>query len=341
MARELGWIDQVVEDALEPELPVCDPHHHFWKHRAGGHLRDPRYLLEELVADTTSGHNITSTVFIECRQEYRPDGPVEMRPLGETEFVRALADESAAGATGAMKAAAAIIGHVDLMLGERARAVLEAQIEAGGGRFRGIRHTASWDASDAVRNGYLDPPPGLYLDRSFRAGFSHLAPLGLTFEAWCYHPQVPDVTSLARAFPETTIVMDHLGGPLGLGPYAERREEVFRHWQGVIGDLASCPNVVIKLGGIQMDVSGFHWEDRPRPPTSAELAEVTRPWHEFALEKFGTDRAMFESNFPVDKLSCGYGVLWNSFKRIAQGASAAEKARLFHDNAVRVYRIGE
>jgi predicted TIM-barrel fold metal-dependent hydrolase len=302
MARELGWIDQVVEDALEPELPVCDPHHHFWKHRAGGHLRNPRYLLEELVADTTSGHNITSTVFIECRQEYR---------------------------------------HVDLTLGERARAVLEAQIEAGGGRFRGIRHTASWDASDAVRNGYLNPPPGLYLDRSFRAGFSHLAPLGLTFEAWCYHPQVPDVTSLARAFPETTIVMDHLGGPLGLGPYAERRDDVFRHWQGVITDLASCPNVVIKLGGIQMDVSGFHWEDRPKPPTSEELARATRPWHQFALETFGTDRAMFESNFPVDKLSCGYGVLWNSFKRIASGASAAEKARLFHDNAVRVYRIGE
>ena len=339
MARDLAWIDRIVEDALEPALPICDPHHHFWKNRAGEHLRNPRYLLEELVADTTTGHNITSTVFIECRQEYRKDGPNELRPLGETEFVADLAEQSAAGATGTMKAAAGIIGHVDLMLGARARAVLEAQIEAGRGRFRGIRHTASWDASDAVRNGYLNPPPGLYLDRRFREGFAELAPLGLVFEAWCYHPQVPDVTSLARAFPDTTIVMDHLGGPLGLGPYRERRADVFTQWKNVLSDLAACPNVVIKLGGIQMDVSGFGWEERPLPPTSEELADATRPWHEHALEEFGVDRAMFESNFPVDKLSCGYGVLWNSFKRIASGASAGDKAKLFHDNAVRVYRL--
>jgi predicted TIM-barrel fold metal-dependent hydrolase len=339
MARDLAWIDQIVEDALEPELPICDPHHHFWKNRAGEHLRNPRYLLEELVADTSTGHNITSTVFIECRQEYREDGPVEMRPLGETEFVADLAEQSAAGATGNLKAAAGIIGHANLMLGGRARAVLEAQIEAGRGRFRGIRHTASWDASDAVRNGYLNPPPGLYLDRRFREGFAALAPLGLVFEAWCYHPQVPDVTSLARAFPDTTIVMDHLGGPLGLGPYREQSAEAFTQWKNVLSDLATCPNVVIKLGGIQMDVSGFGWEDRPLPPTSDELAAVTRPYHEHALEEFGVDRAMFESNFPVDKLSCGYGVLWNSFKRIASGASAGEKAKLFHDNAVRVYRL--
>ena len=341
MTLDPAWIDQVVEDAIEPDLPICDPHHHFWNLRTTAHLRNPRYILQDLVADTSSGHNIVSTVFIECRQEYRTEGPDDFKCVGETEFVTGLAEASAAGATGAMKAAAGIVGHANMLLGERARPVLEAHMEAARGRFCGIRHTASWDASTEVRDGYMKPPPGLYLLPEFRNGVNELAKLGLTFDAWCYHPQVPDVTSLARACPDTTIVMDHLGGPLGLGPYGERRDDVFRQWQGVIRDLASCPNVIIKLGGIQMDVNGFHWEDRPLPPTSEQLAEATRPYHEFALEQFGVDRAMFESNFPVDKLSCGYGVLWNSFKRIAAGASAEDKAKLFHDNAVRVYSIKE
>ncbi len=187
MIRDHRWIEQVVEDALKPDLPICDPHHHFWVHRNSNHIRNNRYLLDDLMADLTCGHNITSTVFIECRSEYRKDEPAELKPVGETEFVADLAEQSA---TGAVSAAAGIIGNVDLRLGKRARAVFEAHIEFGRSRFRGIRHTASWDASDAICNGFNNPPPGLYLDRSFREGFSHLAPLGLTFEGLVLPPLV-------------------------------------------------------------------------------------------------------------------------------------------------------
>ena len=339
MTRDRSWADLVVEETLEPDLPICDPHHHFWVHREGGHLRDERYLIEDLIVDTSSGHNIVSTVFIECRAEYRTDGPLAMRPLGETEFVRAEAEKNASGELSPTRAAAGIIGHVDLTIGERAREVLEAQIAAGGGRFRGIRHSVSWDASDAVRNAYIHPPERQYYAADFRQGFAHLAPLGLTFEGWLYHPQLGDLADLARAFPATTIILNHLGGPLGIGPYAGRRDEVFADWKRSISELAGCPNVNVKLGGIQMDINGFGWEERDRPPGSAELAGATRRYYDHAIEAFGVSRAMFESNFPVDRLSCGYAVLWNAFKRIAAGFSADEKAALFHDTATRVYRL--
>ena len=165
------------------------------------------------------------------------------------------------------------------------------------------------------------------------------APGGSTFEAWCYHPQIPDVTSLARAFPDTTIVLDHFGGPVGIGSYAGRARDVYAEWRAAIAELATCPNVVAKLGGINMEVNGFGWHERPRPPSSQELMEATRPYYEFTIEKFGADRCMFESNFPVDAVSASYTVLWNSFKRLTAGCSAEDKARLFHDTAARVYRL--
>jgi predicted TIM-barrel fold metal-dependent hydrolase len=217
--------------------------------------------------------------------------------------------------------------------------VLDAQIAAGGGRFRGVRLGAAWDPDPAVPNHRTRPPQGMLGHDDFRAGFALLAPRRLTFEAWCYHRQIPDVTALARAFPDTTIVLDHFGGPPGVGSYAGRAKEVYAEWRGYIGELATCPNVVAKLGGINMEVNGFAWHERPRPPGSQELADATRPYYEHTIEKFGVDRCMFESNFPVDAVSCSYTVLWNSFKRLAAQYSAAEKATLFHDTAARVYRL--
>jgi L-fuconolactonase len=327
-----GWLGLVTEEILEPGLPICDPHHHLWDHP--GH----RYLLDELLADTGSGHTVVATVFVECLSMYRAGGPVEMRPVGETEFVDAIAAASAGGGHGPTRVAAGIVGFADLTLGERVGAVLDAHMAASP-RFRGIRHAAGWDASDAVRNSHTDPPPGLLLDAGFRRGFAALARRGLTFDAWLYHPQIPELTDLAAAFPDTTIVLDHLGGPLGIGPYAGRRAEVFRAWQRDIRALAACPNVIAKLGGLVMPINGFGFHKRERPATSAELVEATRDWHLHAIECFGAGRAMFESNFPVDKASAAYPVLWNSFKRIAAGFSAAEKAALFHDTAARVYRL--
>jgi predicted TIM-barrel fold metal-dependent hydrolase len=326
------WIATGQERALEPELPICDPHHHLWDHPGS------RYLLEELVADTAD-HNIVKTVFVECGSMYANDGPASLAPVGETAFVEGVAEKSAGGRHCAMRACSGIVGHADLLLGESVDAVLEAHLAASPDRFRGVRHSAAWHESDAIRPSHSkNVPHMLTLDR-FREGFARLARYGLTFDAWLFHTQIDELGDLARAFEETAIVIDHVGGPLGIGPYAGKREEVFAAWSRSIAEIARCPNVVVKLGGIGMALNGFDWHRQPRPPSSAELAESQRPYLLHCIEHFGVERCMFESNFPVDKVSSSYTVLWNAFKRVAAGFSPEEKAALFHDNAVRAYRL--
>jgi len=334
-----AWLEQVQETALEPDLPICDPHHHLWETRGRPGNIQPRYLLDEILADVNGGHNIVSTVFIECGAMFKADGPENFRCVGETEFVNGIAAMSASGGYGKSRIAAAIIGTVDPRIGDAAGDVLDAQIAAGGGRFRGIRRGAFWHASPEVENHRTQPPEGLLLREDFRRGFKHLAPRKLSFEIWCAHTQIPDAVSLARAFPDTVLILDHFGGPIGIGPYKGKADEVFADWKGKIDELAKCENVNVKLGGLNMHVNGYGWEHRPKPPTSTELAGATRRYFDYAIEKFGPKRAMFESNFPVDKLSCSYTVLWNSFKRLAKDFSADEKAALFHDTAARVYRL--
>src|SRR5437870_9606641 len=231
---------------------------------------------------------------------FKKDGPEELRPIGETEFVNGIAAMSASGLYGKTRIAAGIIGTADLKLGDAVGAVLDAQIAAGGGRFRGIRRGAAWDADEHVGQHRTKPGQGVLLRDDFRAGFKHLAPRKLTFEAWCYYRQIPDVTSLARAFPGTTIILNHFGGPLGVGSYAGKAKDVYAEWRGYITELATCQNVVAKLGGINMEVNGFGWHEKPRPPSSQELADATRPYYEYTVEKFGAHRCIFESNFPVD-----------------------------------------
>jgi L-fuconolactonase len=322
----------MAEAILEPDLPICDPHHHLWD------FPTSRYLLPELLADLTSGHKVESTVFVECGSFYSPrsDG---LQFVGETEFVNGVAAMAANGRYGPIKACEAIVGRVDLAMGAAVEAVLERHVRAGNGRFRGIRHAAAWDASSDIRPSHTNPPRGLYGSDAFREGFSRLSRLGLTFEAWQYHTQIDDVVGLARAFPETLIVLDHVGGPLGIGPYAGKREEVFAAWRRSILELALYPNVWVKLGGLGMAICGFDFHKRATPPDSAELATAWRPWIETCIEAFGPRRAMFESNFPVDRVSCTYAVLWNALKRIAAGASADDKALLFKSSARKFYRM--
>lgn len=328
------------EDVIEPELPICDPHHHLWDRHGD------RYLLHELLADTGQSdaqgrrHDVRTTVFVECASMYRADGPAALRPVGETEFVNGMAAMSASGGYGATRACAGIVGLADLCLGAAVRPVLEAHIDAARGRFRGIRHAAGWHASEQIRNSHTDPVEHLLLDKRFREGFAQLAPLGLSFDAWLYHPQIAELTDLAQAFPDTPIVLDHVGGPLGIGPYAGQADAVYADWKRDIDALARCPNVVVKLGGLAMPINGFGWHKREPRPTSQQLADATSRYVLHAIERFGPQRCMFESNFPVDKVSCSYLVLWNSFKRLAAGFSPAEKAALFHDTAARVYRLG-
>ena len=339
------------EAILEPELPIVDPHHHLWDRRMLPPATGPehpfttaikpaqRYLLDELLADTGSGHNVIATVFLECRAFYKADGPVEMRCVGETEFVNGIAAMSASGLYGGTRACAGIVGNADLTLGDAAKPVLEAHVRAGGGRFRGVRNSASWDADTEVLGPLNRMQPGHYLRDDFRAGFRHLAPMGLSFDAWLLEPQLPDLTSLARAFPDTTIVLDHVGTPIGRGSYAGRLEERFPIWRDNIRELAKSQNVVVKLGGLAMAFCSFpSFLAEPRVP-SEQLAKEWGPYIETCIEAFGPERCMFESNFPVDMGSGTYAVLWNAFKRLAAGASADEKTALFSGTAKRVYRL--
>jgi predicted TIM-barrel fold metal-dependent hydrolase len=327
------WLARRTETILEPDLPIVDPHHHLWE-RPGW-----VYMLDDLLADTNSGHNIVATVFVQCRSMHRASGPEEMRPVGETEFVNGVAAMSASGGYGKTKVCAGIVGHADLRLGSRVRPVLEAHIRAGGGRFRGIRHITAWDADPALMNPAYAPPPGLLADATFRQGFGCLAPLNLTFDAWLYHPQIDELTALADAFPDTRICLNHIGGPLCIGAYAGKREEVFANWRTSIRALAKCPNVFVKLGGMAMRIAGFDFHEQADPPSSETLAAAWRPYVETCIEAFGAWRCMFESNFPVDKGSYGYAPFWNACKILARGASAGEKTDLFSASAAQFYRL--
>lgn len=319
-----------VEAPREPDLPICDPHHHL-RERA-----NDRYFLEELIQDTGTGHNIVATVCVENRAMYRNDGPTHMKPIGETEFFDSVAAQVAKTPKLSTAVAAGIVGHADLCLGEAVSEVLEAHLKASSSRFRGIRHSTTWDESDTIRS---DARRGLLADSAFRLGFACLQRYGFSFDAWLYHPQLPELVELARAFPAVTIVLDHIGGPLGVGPYKGRRDEVFQVWSKGITGLSTCPNVMIKLGGFGSTRSGYDWHQRDVQPASAELANTMAPYFDFCIEKFGVRRCMFESNFPVDKASYSYVAIWNAFKRISQNFSAAEHNALFHDTAMRVYRL--
>jgi predicted TIM-barrel fold metal-dependent hydrolase len=333
MTNPPSWIALTNEEPLEPELPIIDPHHHLWE-RPGN-----RYVLDELLADL-AGHNVRQTVFVECSSMYRAAGPEAFKPVGETEWVQGIAAQSASGGFGETRVAAGIVGSADLRLGDAVVPVLEAHLAAAPNRFRGIRHRAAWAAPGTLPNqpAAAGTSEHLLLDAEFRRGFAWLRVYALSFEAWAYHPQLPEVADLARAFPDTVIILNHLGVPLVGGGHGAR-DEVFAQWRRDLAAVAACPNVVLKVGGIQMVVNGFGWHERERPPTSDELLAVNRDWYLSAIEQFGPERCMFESNFPVDRLSCSYTVLWNQFKKLSAGFTPAQRAALFHDTARRVYRL--
>jgi predicted TIM-barrel fold metal-dependent hydrolase len=334
MPGDLAWLAQLQEEVLEPQRLICDPHHHLWDRPSHGE----RFLLGELLAEF-GGHRVVSTVFVECAAFYRADGDEALRFVGETEFVQGVAAMSASGDYGAVRACAGIVSRADLTRGADVPRLLDAHIAASPNRFRGIRHATALDPHPEIPRSHTAPPPGLLGDAGFRRGVAELSKRGLSFDAWLYHHQIPELTALARAFPDTTIVLDHFGGPLGIGPYQGKRAEIFAQWKLDVDDLARCENVVAKLGGILMDRNGWGYEKRPKPPGSEEIAAATRDWYLHAIDRFGPRRCMFESNFPMDRVSCSYQVLWNSFKRIAAPFSESEKSALFHDTAARVYRI--
>jgi L-fuconolactonase len=341
------------EEILEPDLPIIDPHHHLWDWPAALLANRPapshgfnkviqrvmRYLLPEFLADLNSGHNIRATVFVQCGAMYRADAPEAFKPVGETEFVNGVAAMCASGTYGEVRACAGIVGHVDLTAGAVVSDVLEAHLKAGGGRFRGIRHTASFDADADVLGPLARIGAGLYESKAFREGYAQLAKFNLSFDAWLLEPQLPELIDLARSFPDTPVILDHVGTPLGIASYQGKREQRFAVWRDNMRKLAALPHVSVKLGGLAMAFCNFPSFLQSPAASSAQLAGEWRPYIEACIELFGPNRCMFESNFPVDLGSCSYPVLWNAFKVLARNYSAQEKTALFSGTAQRVYRL--
>ncbi|MFJ4650760.1 amidohydrolase family protein [Nocardia sp. NPDC088792] len=327
------WLaQQEREEILLPDLPIVDPHHHLWD--APGF----RYLPAEFAADTGSGHRVTATVHAECHSAYRTDGPPHLRPVGETEHIAALAAASEA-AGGPTRVAAGIIGSADLRLGAAVAEVLEQHVIAGQGRFSGVRFNAAWDADPRIQLGPPANRPHLLTEPGIQAGARTVAESGLALDLWLLSPQLADAAALADAAPAARLVLDHCGGPLGFGPYASDRDEHFDRWEHGIRALARRPNVVCKLGGILGCAAAYDYPHAPVPPTSKELAALWQPWFDVCIDAFGPERCMFESNFPVEKMGTGYATLWNTFKRLASGASGTELSALFSETARRTYRL--
>lgn len=332
--RRAQWRSLHREEILEPGLPIIDPHHHLWQ-RPGN-----RYLVDEYLADVQSGHNIKASVFVDCGAFYRKAGPVLMAPLGEVEFANGVAAMAASGSYGSTMVCAGIVGSADISIGAEVAKVLDAQIAAGGGRFRGIRVTTKWDDDEALNTGRYIVAQGLMQDRQFRAGFATLAPRKLSFDAMIYHPQILQLAELARNFPDTTIVLNHIGGLIAwTRNYLARKTEAIAQWQSSMTELAKCPNVFVKLGGLGMSYLGLGFDQLAAPASSDQLAQSWGPLFEHCIEKFGPQRCMFESNFPPDRESVDYSIIWNAFKRVAARYSADEKRALFHDTAAKVYRL--
>jgi len=328
-----NWLARRHEEVLQPDLAIVDAHHHLWDRQTG------RYLADELRQDTSGGHRIVSTVYVQCRSMMRSHGPEALKPVGEVEFANGVAAMFASGAYGASRCCEAIVGGADLALGHAVAPVLEKMLDVSGGRLRGIRNPLAWHDSEAVRSSPVMPPPDLMQRQSFIDGVQTLATYGLSLDTWVYHTQLDALYDLAVQAPNVTIVIDHFGGPLGIGPYTGKQAEVRRAWTAALRRLAHLPNTRMKLGGAGLTVFGFDFATAELPPSSTDLAAAWAPMFETCVELFGAQRCMFESNFPVDKGMFSYTVLWNAFKRLASRASPDERAALFSGSAASTYGL--
>jgi L-fuconolactonase len=324
------WLARHDEPALDPAQPIIDAHHHLWRRR------DERYLADEFLRDIASGHDVRATVHVQARSMYRTEGFEALRPVGETEFASEVARSVPPPGP---RLCAGIVAFADLCLGEDVQPLLDAHRAAGGDAVCGVRHIVAWDGDPDMMQSGNPAPPGLMADGAFRCGFARLEPMGLAFDAWLYHPQLDELAALADAFPGVAIVCDHAGGPIGIGGYAGRRDEVFRDWAAAMRRLSRRSNVTVKLGGLGMAVNGFGFHHQTEPPTSKCLAAALKPYFDVCLDAFGPQRCMFESNFPVDKGSYSYGVFWNACKHLASGLSADERGAVFHATASRIYKL--
>ena len=334
--RYYDWLAQVQEEIIDPQLPIIDPHHHLWNgdNQLAGSFP---YLIENLNEDTFSGHNIVGTIFMECAQGYYSDGEEKYKPVGETEFVVNLmkASKKLPKTTNII----GIIGYADLMLGGEVKDVLDKHLLKGEGFFKGIRHAAGWDKNAEIHNSHSNPIENIYFNKSFREGAEELIKLNLTFDAWHYHHQIKDLSNFAIKYPELTIIHDHFGGPLGVGPYEGKRVEIFKKWKDDISLLSESKNVYAKLGGLAMPVNGWNFHKQNKPASSDQILDMHHEYYLHTINCFGVERCMFESNFPVDRRSVSYHILWNAFKKMVLDYSDEDKNKLFFQNAKDIYGV--
>ena len=334
--RYYDWLAQVKEEIIDPQLPIIDPHHHLWNgdNQLAGSFP---YLIENLNEDTFSGHNIVGTIFMECAQGYYLNGEEKYKPVGETEFVINLIKDSKKlpESTNIM----GIIGYANLMLGTDVKDVLDEHLSKGEGLFKGIRHAAGWDKNNEIHNSHSNPIENIYYDKNFIKGAEELINLNLTFDAWHYHHQITDLSIFAERYPELIIIHDHFGGPLGVGPYEGKREEIFKKWKDDISLLSESKNVYAKLGGLAMPVNGWNFHKQDKPASSDQIVDLHQQYYLHTINCFGADRCMFESNFPVDRRSVTYHILWNAFKKMVSDYSDEDKNKLFFKNAKDVYGV--
>lgn len=328
------WHKVFNEVIIDPNRPIIDAHIHLQEDARG------RYLYPDFLADTRTGHNIVSTVHVQAKSMLRARGPERFRDVGETEFARGVAAMSDSGFYGLPRMCEAIVGFADLNLGDDVVEVIEAHEEAAGGRLRGFRQIAPWVGGELGKSMPLNAPKGMLLDEKFRTGFKHLGPRNLSFEAWAFHPQLGEIADLARSFPDTKIIVNHLGGRLGIGQYASQFDEVFRDWSNALVELGKLDNVFLKIGGLGMLYGGFDFHTRPRTPHSEELAAAWGPFVLAGIEALGPDKCLAESNFPIDRQSCSYPAVWNALKQIVAGFTDDEQNSIFHGTAIKAYRLG-
>ena len=330
-AQRARWLSLTTEDVLEPDLIICDAHHHLWDYPHN------RYLFNEASKDFAGGHYVAKTVYVECHQHYRHSGDKDFLPVGETEHIHKITASSHCESM-RCNMAAGIVSFANLCLGQSVKPILESHIKTSS-RFKGIRYAVACHNSDQIRDSHTNPPPKLLSNDKFLEGFSELEKLDLTFDAWLYHTQLDELVLLAREFPTTKIVLNHLGCPLGIGPYKNSRSDVFADWKSKISALARCENIYVKLGGLNMSMAGFDWQKRPSPPDSKELTGAIEPYFDKCVDLFGASRCMLESNFPVDRVAGNYTVLWNAFKRATEKYSQSERESLFYKTAVEFYGL--
>ena len=327
------WLAQVAEPAVEPELPVIDPHHHLWD------VESAFYHAPELVADVNSGHRVLATVFVECKAHFDADAPAGFAPVGETRFAVAQAQDAARLPRGHAGLVQGIVAYGDPFAADP-QAVLEAHLEAGQGRMRGVRVRAAWHADPAFAAPHGGPDEHTIDSPELDRYCAMLAEMGLVLDLWVYHTQLDQAAALARRHPKLAIVLNHCGGPLGIGPYANRCVEVREAWSRSLAGVASNDNVTVKIGGLAMPRTGLSFADAAKPPTGFELVERWTPYVRTCIDLFGAERSMFESNFPVDKGSTNYVSVWNAFKILCAGYPAAARRALLAGTANRVYALG-